>query len=100
MAKVIPLQRAVKVLCLALFALVAILAGGALGDRLISNASAPESARWIGVTVAILALVPWLFLIIWGVGLGDEFVRQIALIGTAVAFVGDLLVHVGITVAR
>lgn len=48
----------------------------------------------------MLALVPWVILMIRAIGLGDEFIRRVALVATAVAFVGGFLVHAGIAVAR
>ena len=100
MAKVIPLQHAVKVFFIAIVALVVMLGGSELSDRLVSNASNAGLVRWFGVAIAMLALVPWVVLMVWGIGLGDEFVRRVALVGTALAFVGQFLIHVGIVVAR
>jgi hypothetical protein len=100
MAKVIPLERAVKLFFITLVALLAMLGGSELSDRLISNHAASVSARWFGVTVAVLAVVPWVIMMVWAVGVGDEFIRQVALAGTAVAFVGNFLVKVGIAAAR
>ena len=100
MAKVLTPQQAVKGWLIILLALASMLGGGAISDKLIADSTAPAIMRWFGVTVAVLAIVPWLLIMIWGIGAGDEFVRQIALVGTAIAFVGDLLVHIGVAVAR
>jgi hypothetical protein len=100
MAKVLTLRQGVKVLITMLVALSAMVGGGALSDRLMSDAAAPLVTRWFGVTVAVLALAPWILMMVWAVAMGDEFIRQVALVGTAVAFVGDLLLNVGLAVAR
>ena len=58
-----------------------------------------------GLTVAlkdfIIAFIGWVVLFVaWMVSMVDEYQRHVALVGTAVAFVGELLVHIGFNVMQ
>ena len=55
-------------------------------------------ASLAGVAVAVVRLVPWLGFIITSLALADEYHRRIVLVGTAVAFVVGLLLHVAFNV--
>jgi hypothetical protein len=89
MAKVIPLDRAFKYGLLFLLSLVVLGGGPYLSDHLLASPS--TAIRWWGVIVAVACPIPWLALVLMGIGTWDEFQRHIALVGTAVAFVGELL---------
>ena len=93
MAKVLSLRQALKVWTAMILSAVLLYMGGELSDFLVAE-PASTASRWLGAIVAAGSIVPWVFLIAWGVGAADEYHRQIALVGTALAFVLDLLVHV------
>jgi hypothetical protein len=42
----------------------------------------------------------WLLFVAWVVSAADEYHRHVALVGTALAFVGELLVHIGFNVLQ
>lgn len=92
MARALPLQQALKYFLLLILAMVVLYAGSAATDHLVASPS--TGLRWLGVAVAIVSLVPWLGFVIASLSLTDEYHRRIVLVGTAVAFVVDLLVHV------
>lgn len=91
MAKVIPLDRAFRYLLLFLLSLVALGGGPRLSEHLFASSSL--AMRWLGVVVSVASPLPWLALVILGMGLWDEFQRHIALVGTAIAFVVELLFY-------
>ena len=96
--KVIPLNQALKLLVLAIASAGLLYASGYLVDYL--TASTSLGLRWLGVFVAVGSVVPWLLFIAWMVSTMDEYHRHVALVGTAVAFVGELLVHIGFNVMQ
>jgi len=96
MSKVMPLNQALKFFLVMVLALVVLYAGGALSDRLVANQSA--GLRWLGVAAAVVSLGPWLWIIFQSLSHADEYHRRIALVGTAAAFVIDLLFHVAFNV--
>lgn len=98
MAKVIPLDRALRYFVLFLLALVALGGGGWLSDALIRNPS--TAMRWLGVVVAVASPLPWLALVVLGIGTWDEFQRHVALVGTAVAFVVECLFYTALYVMQ
>jgi hypothetical protein len=91
MAKVVSLQQALKFFLWVILVLVVVTGGSSLSDHLVANQSA--RLRWLGVAVAVVSLLPWLGFIIASLSRADEYHRRIVLVGTAVAFVVDLLVH-------
>jgi hypothetical protein len=96
MAKVIPLQQALKLFFALIVAIVVLDGGGTLSDHLVASPSA--GLRWLGVATAIVSLLPWLGVIVWPLTHLDEYHRRIVLVGTAASFVVDLLVHTGFNV--
>ena len=94
MAKVIPLQQALKVWVAVIGSGVLLYLGRELSDFLVRDRSAPPSLRWAGVAVAVVSVIPWMLMIAWGVSVADEYYRRVAIEGTALAFVVDLTVHV------
>jgi hypothetical protein len=94
MAKVVPLNRLLKVLIFTLVAMACLILGATVSDSLFARPDASLSMKWVGVLVGTLSIVPWMVTVLWGISVGDEFVRRIALVGTAVAFAIDLVVHV------
>jgi hypothetical protein len=96
MSKVMPLQQALKFFLVMVGALVALWAGSALSDRLVTNPSA--GVRWLGVAAAVVSLLPWLWVIFQSISHADEYIRRVVLVGTAAAFVVDLLFHVAFNV--
>ena len=100
MAKVIGYGQALKVWLLMLAAMLLLIFGGLFSDRLIHSTDAYAMARWFGVAVGIVIVIPWMLTIVWGVSAGDEYVRQVALVGTAIAFAIDILAYVGFNAAQ
>jgi hypothetical protein len=100
MAKVLSLKQALKGWLFMAAAVVAILFGSQLAERLMRDPGASAEMRWLGVFIAVVATIPWLFVIVRAIGNGDEYVRQVALVGTAFAFVVDLLVHIAYSAAQ
>ena len=98
MARVIPLDRALRYGVFFILSVVALAGGGWWSDHLITNPS--TAARWLGVVVAVVAPLPWLALVILGIGTWDEFQRHIALVGTAIAFVVELLFYTALYVMQ
>jgi len=100
MAKVVAYSQALKGLFFMLAAVLLLIFGGQWAEHLTHD---PHAAWWIrafGVVVAIASMIPWLLIFVFAIGAGDEYVRQVAIVGTAIAFVADLLVHVGFDVAQ
>jgi len=96
MAKALPLQQALKYFLLLILAMVVLYGGGAVSGHFVASPSA--GLRWLGVAVAVVSLVPWLGFIVTSLALADEYHRRIVLVGTAVAFVVGLLLHVAFNV--
>lgn len=96
MAKVMSLQQALKFYLFLIVVLVVLLGGGSLSDHLVASPSA--GLRWLGVAAAIVSLLPWLGFIIAMLSHTDEYYRRVVLVGTSVAFVVDLIVHVAFNV--
>jgi hypothetical protein len=97
-AKVIPLDRALRYGVYFLLALIALGGGSWLSGHLIANPS--TAMRWVGVVVAVASPLPWLALVLLGIGTWDEFQRHIALVGTAVAFVVECLFYTALHVMQ
>src|SRR5258708_1638171 len=91
MAKVIPLNRALQYGLFFLLSLVALGGGPRLSDHLLASPS--PTMRWIGVVVAVGSPLPWIVLMILGIGTWDEFQRHVTLVGTALAFVMELMFY-------
>ena len=91
MAKVLSLGQALRYGLLFLLSLVAMGGGPWLSEVLFASPSL--AMRWLGVVVSVATPLPWLALAIMGMGMWDEFQRHIALVGTAIAFVGELLFY-------
>jgi hypothetical protein len=68
--------------------------GSRLSDMLIANPAASPAVRWAAVAVAAGSILPWALLTMWLFGTTDEFVRHIVLVGTAIAFVSGVVVHI------
>src|SRR5437588_438423 len=99
MAKVLSLSQALKAGLFFIFALLALAFGDRLGEHLMADPN-HSIVRWAGVGVVTACVVPWICTIVWGVAVGDEYVRQVALVGTAIGFVLDVLLHVGFIAAQ
>src|SRR6185503_17628078 len=85
---------ALKVWITTIAALALFMYGDHVSQRLIADASANEATRWVGVIIGTLSLLPLVVIIVGVISGADEYVRQVALRGTAVAFVVYLLTHV------
>jgi hypothetical protein len=64
--------------------------GPVVGEALIDGGSHNE--RIIGVTLAMLAWVPWIWIVIGMIRNGDEFSLRVHLVGLSFAFLGIMLV--------
>ena len=98
--KVVSLNQALKLWGLAIASAGLLYAGGYLVGYLTAATTTSLGLRWLGVLVAVVSTVPWLLFIAWMVSMMDEYHRHVALVGTAVAFVGELLVHIGFNVMQ
>jgi hypothetical protein len=96
MAKVMSLQQALKFFLFLILAMVVLYGCAYLSDRLVASPSV--ALRWLGVVAAIVSLLPWLGFIVTSLSHTDEYYRRIVLVGTAVAFILDLLVHTAFNV--
>src|SRR5262245_52072678 len=99
MAKAVPLKDALVFWTATVGSAVFLYYGGQLSEFLISDVHASALIRWAGVFVGVLGIVPWLVIIGLMLTVLDEYYRRVALLGTAVAFVLDLLLHVGFNIA-
>jgi len=97
---VVSLSQALKVWGLTILAVVLMLYGGRLSDSLIASPTATAGLRWLGVVVAAACLLPWIAFVAWSLSMIDEYHRHVVLVGTAIAFVAELLVHVAFSVMR
>ena len=100
MAKVVPLRQALLFWFATIVAVVFLYYGGRLSDFLISDVHASAPVRWSGVLVGVLTVVPWLLIVILSLSAVDEYYHRVVLVGTAVAFVLDLMLHIGLDIAR
>jgi len=100
MAKVIPLRQALLFWVATIGAVTFLYYGGHLSDFLISDVHSSALVRWAGVFVGVLTIIPWLLIVILTLSTVDEYYHRVVLVGTAVAFVLDLLLHVGLDVAK
>lgn len=98
--KVVSLNQALKLWGLAIASAGLLYASGYLVDYLTASTTTSLGLRWLGVLVAVGSVVPWLLFIAWMVSTMDEYQRHVALVGAAVAFVGELLVHIGFNVMQ
>jgi len=98
--KVIPLNQALKLWGLAIASAGLLYASGYLVDYLTASTTTSLGLRWLGVLVAVGSVVPWLLFVAWTLSMMDEYHRHVALVGTAVAFVGELLAHISFNVMQ
>ena len=98
--KVIPLNQALKLWGLAIASAGLLYASGYLVDYLTASTTTSLGLRWLGVLVAVGSVVPWLLFVAWTLSMMDEYHRHVTLVGTAVAFLGELLVHIGFNVMQ
>ena len=98
--KVVSLNQALKLWGWAIASAGLLYASGYLVDYLTASTTTSLGLRWLGVLVAVVSTVPWLLFIAWTVLMMDEYHRHVALVGTAVAFVGELVVHIGFNVMQ
>lgn len=94
MARMLSLTQALKVWGATIVAGALFIFGGPLSDMLIANPSASPAMRWFAVVLAAGSILPWALITVWLFGTTDEFVRHIVLVGTAIAFVGDVVLHI------
>jgi hypothetical protein len=98
MARMLSLTQALKVWGATIVSAALFIFGSQLSDRLIANPAASPTIRWLAVAVAAGSIMPWALLTVWLFGTTDEFVRHIVLVGTAIAFVGDVVIHIAFSV--
>jgi hypothetical protein len=95
--KVVSLDKALKLWGLGLVAVVVMYFGGKFSDSIGANETTSLAVRWTAVAISVGCMIPWLWFIAWSISLTDEYFRHVAVVGTAVAFVVDVLVHVAYT---
>ena len=98
MAKVIPLRQALIGWTVTIASVVWLLFAGRWSDALVHSSHRSASTGWLAVGLAVLSVVPWIYCIAWAVAAADEYVRHIVLVGTALAFLIDLLAHIALNV--
>jgi hypothetical protein len=100
MAGVLRLNDALKLLGWIVAAMVLLAVGNRVADSLLFRPGGSVSARWIGVTIALGAWIPLLFMVGYSIRLGDEYQRHVFLIGIALAFAATFLLVIGVEVMR
>jgi hypothetical protein len=98
MAKVIPLRQAAVGLITLIASAVLLYFGQQWPNALLHSSTPSSGSRWLAVAIAVISIVPWIYCIAWAIAAADEFVQHVALVGTALAFVVDLLVHIAFNV--
>src|ERR1044071_7650240 len=98
--KVLSLNQALKLWGLAIVSAGLLYASGYLVDYLTASTTTSLALRWLGVVVAVVSVVPWLVFIAWTLSAVDDYHRHVVLVGTALAFVGELLVRIGFNVMQ
>jgi hypothetical protein len=63
--------------------------GPIVGEKLINGGSQTE--RILGVVIAMLAWVPWIYIVIGMIRHGDEFVLRVHLVALSFAFLGIMI---------
>src|SRR5207237_5917164 len=96
MAKVLTLPQLLKLLGAMIFAGIAAGFGPHVADLLMSPPSPSLWARCLGVVIVVGSSVPYFVLVVWLMGASDEYNRHIMLVGTALAFVLNLVAHIGL----
>lgn len=100
MARVMTLQQALKIWTLTILTGVLMYTAGQLSESIVADPGSSVTLRWVAVAAAVLSSAIWMVLIAWGAALSDEFHRHVALVGTAIAFAGELLLRVGFIVMQ
>jgi hypothetical protein len=98
--KVIPLDRFLKLLVYCAIAMACLWLGDMFTAHVRDQPEPSRWLRWLAVGVGVVSVMPWLSIIIGGVWLGDEFVHHVALVGTAIAFAGQLLFSIALVHLR
>ena len=96
MARLITFPDLLKLLAWWVGAVAALAAGPFVALWLLSGPAPALWLRWLAVAVSLLSFIPWVTLLLWGVRRADEYQRQIFLVGTAFAFLGDVLLSTAI----
>ena len=96
MAKVIPPRMALIGLIVFIASLAWLVVAGRWSEALLHSSPRSTGTSWLAVALAVLSVIPWIYCVAWGVAAGDEYVRHIALVGTALAFVVALLVRIAL----
>jgi hypothetical protein len=100
MAKVIPLDRLLKLLAYFVFAMVCLGFGDVFAAHVRARPDAAGWLRWLAVVIGTLSVLPWMSVIIWGLWIGDEYVHHVTLVGTAIAFASKVLLEVALMYMR
>jgi hypothetical protein len=74
--------------------MVLLAAGPIVGEILVHKGT--QSERIAGVAIAMLAWVPWIWIVVGMIRHGDEFARRIHLVALSFAFLGMMLTLAGI----
>jgi len=91
---ILTLPQALKAMIATIAALMVFVFGSQLSDFLIAQPHPSTAVRWLAVFIATGSVVPWVLIIVFSLAASDEYIRQMTLCGTAIGFVGNLLLHV------
>src|SRR5436190_2178264 len=92
MAKLLTLQQAVKAWVWILLGL-AYSAAALHESNVLLHGTPSVAARWTAVFLGTTGFIPILGMILWGVSVADEYQRRIALVGSAIGFVGNFFLY-------
>ncbi|MEP6765658.1 MAG: hypothetical protein ABJB66_15185 [Gemmatimonadaceae bacterium] len=93
MAKAIPVKQAARFWLFTVIAAVVLYYGYTISDYLIFNPTSSTAMKWLGVAMAPIAILPWLFVLVVSLSVVDEYYRRVVMVGTSVAFVLDIMFH-------
>ena len=98
MAKVIPLRQALVGLIVTIGSMVWLVVASRWSEGLLRSPAHSAGTGGLAVALAVLSVVPWIYCVAWSIAAADEYVRHIAIVGTALAFVVGLLAHIALNV--
>ena len=94
MARVIPLRQAFIGLLVMIASWIWLFFASVWSAALLHSPTHSVAASWLAVALAVLGVVPWIYCVAWSIAAADEYVRHVFLVGTALAFIVDLVAHV------
>jgi hypothetical protein len=86
MAKALTLEQTARAVLWFALATALLFFGPRWAGRLVFDAGATATMRYLGIALSVLSLVPWLGYVAWGLSIADEARRRTLVAGTALAF--------------